>query len=335
MKLDLTISILYDTLRYYDIIFNQSEIEKRVNEHLLSLDICFDMYNKIQKINQTVNDIDDFWALFYYNGTPNSFIQRYFLRKIDLLHTLEDFVKIMQSREFENEFKAFYFPEKKCVHCRDAYTLDIDGNVKLSLYVMIQNFERMITEFIKSFYVVHQIVVELFNNNRSTLHNFSLDSESRKIIKDSYNDEITINSIYGISLLHPYAIRYGNRESDNKHIWILGYECKEALEKEYSYLHINPQSIGTIIGNKYHLDIISIMLTEKKINPASLTRILQEQYSVGESTVHRAINTLITNKVIYIAEKTSKNIYYSLNRFYFERAKIELDKTMMYYINNI
>lgn len=335
MQLNTNIGKIFDTVRYFDIYFNRESITEYMELHNLEVASGLAFFHKV---GQIIVD-RDLMAFFYFKENRISLLDRFFLVQISNMHTIGNFVELLSQKGcLERELMAYYLGIKDSMQsaCCNAllYDAELDANVKMSLFIALHYPEVILEKLKEAILTVYDAVSQLHEAHSPLITGFHLETMYLEIIREQYRDVIDRNSIYGVSLLNPYAIKFG-ADAHNKHIWIFGHLCKRTLENDFQYLHVTPKSVGALFSHEYKTDIMDIILEHKRINPAEITRFLSQKYNISSASVYRVINELLETKAVIVVEKTSKNVYYALNKQFFENAQVAMNKALLYYIENI
>lgn len=325
MKLDIERGILYDTLRVFDIYFNYETVLEELEARGSPQQKEMEFYHKI---TEKYKIDEDLYAFFVSNKQTGSYMTAYYLKNIKEIHSIHAFLELIQCKPaFYNDFKHFFFGtvrQSADISYQDIVSLDLDCNTKICISFILKDYEYYISKLCKSLHEVYLHTCEIYNRNVNKILGFSLDSGYQTLLKSipDYSSADLDNSVYCISLLHPFSLCSGNFSTP---YLVLGYLCKKTIESYNLYHNVTIQSMCGILSNDLSLEIINIIHEHKEMKPSAICKILQGKYQVSTSTVHRLVKDLMDEKVIQLTKRTNKCVYYSINYEYFTHTRAILD----------
>lgn len=334
MTLDLERSLVYDTIRFFDIFFNYKEIEEDIIKRNLEPDKCLESYHMLVPEKEIDQDLYVFFAL---NKNSMSLLSRIYFENIHTIRTLQDLYEIISE---EDKFKPFcvdyYFGENHGDNTAEmdrkyVYRLDIPSNIKVSLFALLIEYKELVRSLLDTLEVIASEVRRLYEKYAKKISLFRLDPTHIQVLEEISNIQFTDHSVYYISLLHPHGYRLS--KSKNIDYWLFGLHCKHTIENEYRYLNVTHTSAASILSNDMMMEVVNIISQHEEINPAEIIKNLNEEYVCSPASIYRIITNLLAEKVITVSNKTSKNVYYRLNREYFRYAKAAVEKILIKYVS--
>lgn len=338
MLLDLERSIIYDTIRYFDVFFNYENFKDTLLQHDLDIALGFKYFNLI---NEGVEIDPDLGAFFIIGEKRISMFTNWFMNRIKSISSITDLVtKTKDKASFQKEFLDIYSAvsiegeeekeEIQPITRKSVYKLNLDANVKISIVAILTDYESVMQKLSDSIYMIYEKIKALHTAHIRKIKGFKLEEKYVNIFEELYKEKIEDDNLYCVSLLHPYGYRVSIYD---KYVWIFGHLCKKYLDRTYDFLNVDYKSVASILSNELNIEILNIIKEHGTINPAGILRILDDKYECSPATIYRLISGLISEKVINVAEKTKKNVYYSLNKDYFRHASVEMNRKLLYYID--
>lgn len=328
MQFDLNRSILYDTVKYFEIYFNKNTIDADISFYGYDEILFFKYYSRIKIENSFPKEFFVFFK--YVNSIRTSALMDFLLKNFNNIQSVESLI----SRLFNNKdvlfdyIMNFYFHSEKPVGYADIFELDVEADHKLSIGIFFNEHDRVIERLISDVEIVYKHISELYRQNNLVLKNFQLSKSLLGQIKNTLGfkleNEITV---YGISLLDQYALRYSINTKEN--IYILGLRCGDFL-KNNRYAHVNFKSVAYVLKSDLAMKVIDLLDEYEKLTRANIYNLLDD-YS--QASVYRVLSELTKEKVTYVYEVTNKCIYYKINKEYFKVASALMNNKLSHYMD--
>jgi len=333
MKFDLERSIIYDTIRCFDIYFNYEEIKQNALDYELDEETMFYLYERVIEQIKVEQDIN---AFFYLDKNSITFFTDILLQNLYEINCLDEFFELLDREIILQLFSQFYFNKVAEVSVDEIYGLNVNGNVKTSIRLIFADYENIKHILMKNINSMYEVVKDVYC--KLQINDFeswskvglkavlSIDEIIEILMKNKcYVEEDNI--IYGISIFHPYM--YKGRLKDSNWIWIFGSFCEEYLQKEELFCDTVYSNIGEILSNKQAIDILEIIHKNEKVTISDIYKLLPS--GISDSTAYRTVIKLLANRVIYISDRQKNRIYYSVNNVYFDNVSILLNKFINQY----
>jgi len=331
MKLDITQSLIYDTINFFNIYFDYDKTEQSVIENGLDVEKNFMFYYSIKHNFEINNSI---CALFISTANHPTFLTKFFLKYIGHIGKLSELKKLLLNKNILlQELTSYYFPGEKSITDDMLFKLEnTDSRVILSLNLIISKHKETILSFIKHIDNIHILIKQLYENNMNIIKSFKPDANYVFALNETYKTNISEKNVYLISLLSPFSIKCGYDESTKSYVCALGYLSKKTLKNGNSLFHVNFYSMTSLLSNKIIIDILDIIFEHKKINSSKIINLIP--YELSDSSIYRLLSELLTEKAIKVVERKSKVIYYSINDEYLKKASFVFNSKINYYIKN-
>ena len=303
MNVDLYKSMVYDTVRYFETYFNKNQIEQETECLSLDIEQTFKNYNTISE-NCTVRN--EYMALFEWNENRVSFLCELLFEYYEKVDSTEALKEILMQKRLVISKLSKYFLSKDHIETKDIFNMNGSSNIKISLALIINNYEGIIEGFFSDMDRVGLEIKKLYKNEESIIDNFSQDSSYEKIAgAESGKGPLCI------SLIDPYLFKFSG------YVWVLGYKYKEVC-RENDLSTVTFKSVTENLSNDLVMDIIKILSKAENLTISEIFFKLNIEYS--QPALYRAVNNMTAEKIIYANQIDKKTRRYSLNRTYFKYA---------------
>lgn len=327
MQFDLNRSILYDTVRYFEIYFNKNTIDADISFYGYDEILFFRYYSRIKIENSFPKEYLVFFK--YVNSIRTSALMDFLLKNFNNIQSVESLIDIFRNKDiFFEHIMNFYFHSEKTVGYADIFELDVEADHKLSIGIFFNEHDRVIERLISDVEIVYKHISELYRQNNLVLKNFQLSKSLLGQIKNTLGFELENEiTVYGISLLDQYALRYSINNKET--VYILGLRCGDFL-KNNRYAHVNFKSVAYVLKSDLAMKVIDLLDEYEKLTPANIYNLLDD-YS--QASVYRVLSELTKEKVTYVYEVTNKCIYYKINKEYFKVASALMNNKLSHYMD--
>jgi hypothetical protein len=326
------LSILYDSIMYGMLLFNEKYIKKNFvflgNEK-------FSLFHKYKE--QSNFSIDNLVKqFFYYDFQKGYTMLAQFL--LDNLNTdnmynynLDCFINDIHSKQFYHH-ALIYFMKDDCVDnykIEEKYKsigiilnrleeIEYPDNFKLRIGHMFEDFNIVINILIITLSKIYKIVKTVHQKNKSVINNFIFESKKPEVIN-------LINTLSFLSIeeydtrpiIFTLFVEYVCTRTEA--IDIFGKEFQEVLKNRNEYGNITRHSYAKIIGNICITELIDIFGNggdEFELNATDSSRLL----NITIAAASNYLKIMLNEKVICVSRKTSISTYYKRNKIYFEKA---------------
>lgn len=347
MDFDLIRSIIYDSIRFCEILYNEDDVKKSYVECGYDISQQTKLFKNLKKkcSCKMPQQLEGFFravpANKYYTFLPYFFMERlYKINSIDCLINC-----IMDKELFKASYYETYFARKEESEITYNDILDISSTESdiISVTYIISNFDKVASELCELLKHVHNIVDAFFHANvqLQKIKNFQLTLEEEAIYLLSGNRKIA-EDVYCISFLHPYGLRDITYSYIHHHnYYVLGIEFSHMAKEEMNKAEMNKKDlkldlsvIFKILSQTMVLEILDLIKVYEKMSVPDIYNIQKAKYNLSSTnTIYRLISSLETNNIIIKYPTTPET--YVLNHELFSTLRIETSKKLIYYEETI
>ena len=311
-------SILFDTVYYFDIFFNNGIIRRELINSGLDENIAFEAYDSV---GFDVNEI--YRAFFDLGSNRNSFAVFLLFGHIDRINTVDEFIYILKDKEYIIEYISTFYANKSVIDIEEAFLLEIDAKTRASLIAAISNYETVLNRLADDLKSVSALVRSYYGNNFDQISDSKNLTEYMKIIEE-YGGDIEEIEYYSISLMNPFYFKKSRK------VWVFGNFVSSERNNTHNLKSVTLESVLNTLSGEVYMDIIDMLY--KNNNCLSANQMMDE-LNWSQAVLYRALSHLYTEKAIF--SKKEKNVnYYSINPEYFKKAEYVVNERCRHLCRN-
>ena len=311
-------SILFDTVYYFDIFFNNGIIRRELINSGLDENIAFEAYDSV---GFDVNEI--YRAFFDLENNRNSFAVFLLFGHISSISTVDEFIYILEDKEYIIEYISSFYANKAAVNMEEIFLLDMEADTRASLIAVINNYEKVLDRLAGDLKKVNSCVRRYYEDNSHRARASENLNDYMKIVKE-HGGEVDEIEYYGISLMNPFNFKKCRK------VWIFGNFVNSERNNTHNLENVTFESAVDTLSGGVYMDIIDMLY--KNNNCLSANQMMDE-LNWSQAVLYRALSHLYTEKAIF--SKKEKNVnYYSINPEYFKKAEYVVNERCRHLCRN-
>ena len=329
MTFDAETGIVYDTLFYGVLFFNFERIREHYDKWYSVIDDDFDYFFALKK--SITPPEPELYPFFYYDSATPSFMATTFISSFKFgIDSFPEYMKRL--RDYKDEFKKSFLSyllgketdelanNNECI-ANEILKQKLDSKLAVSILYLLFNYETVFDSFESFICAAYKSVKKIHAKNASKIRplveKYSTENFINKVaIFDAIKPSPTLaNDKMSVCLLNYLVVmNKGNPETGN--YYIFGRRCEDFLTTNLDYQNIDPRLLFEALGHPIKAAILQ-KLKEKEFTATQLSVILFAS--------RQAINThllwMLDYMFIEIARRNKAEIYYRVNRDFFEASK--------------
>lgn len=334
MKFDLERSILYDTIRYTDIYFNEQIIKQY---HILNeCNPIFyeEIYQKILQ-PQLSEKIRIFCTILKQH--TYTFLQLFFSNNMNYIDSLEKLISSLKDKNlFEKEFNDILLNgnQRKNMELEKISPNYSDHRVNISFAYVIGDFKNAVDILAESLILIHKEITKLYYKKPycDLVKSIKvLDNDIAFFLTKGINITLLKDAFYCVSLLHPYACRYTNYDNLSQGLFlILGTRFREA----YNLIPKTTNIFDTfnVFSEPLAWDILDIFYKHGELSIPDIIEFINNTYEYSKATIYKLVS-MLHNCGMLKRTVDSKPNYYQINQDYIDYILLAINEKILYYKN--
>ena len=340
MKYEDHIGIMFDTI-FFGVIYFNSEKFKEYTRDIYGTDN--DILHYFEVLNQHIETVPDkYLPFFYLERTRSPFLTNYMVNNFylpninfdDIINSIKndkDLKKKIFKYFIDNENIEFYLDnENMGGELIDLiFNLEVDFDLKKQLIKLYYDFNNCINDLsvwlLKVYPLISTFHKSLYIKYKQKIRDFSSDKMLNYLTAYvNINKHICSNldfskQIMGVSYLNPYMF-YLRCIDYSKCYFIFGLHSETTMLSLLNLEHLSYDTVLEVLANPIRRDIIDC-LSKKEYTSTQLAEILP----ISRQSVSRHMNFLHEKMAIKISKKNSHETYYTLNKNFFQTARLILN----------
>ena len=342
MKFDDRMGIMYDTLFYGVIYFNQAKVKELFENTYSSTEDFFQYFDKVKKDIPELPSL--LYPFFFTDCSQMSFLVQYMYNNFDLFNlSYAGYInKLASDPSLKQTFFHYYVSDEslvdQCFINQNFIPLipaitdtNYTERLKLEILNLLAKFDMAMPLLIELLEQIHSSIEELHKNmytySQSIISEYATPG-FQMILKNYCDIPKTIslkNQIWSISYLHIFLLYY--RFIDSKCAFVYGY-IPNALEvlitKIVNYKFLKVEDIFYALAHPIKREIIEKLM----VRDYTATQ-LSEVINASRQSINLQLLWLHDSKFITISKKIKTEKYYTLNYEYLNKAHSLIDEYLI------
>lgn len=323
------IGIIYDTIFYFRIYFNEDEVLKYCYSTIKDPSEELSYYNQIKS---QVPDLPIHLSTFVYSTRINySFLFNLYGNYLNW-HTDDfgDFLKLFDDKAFiKRKYIENFFPEvieeqykiligqgdrKEFYNLLSSLNLPVEFNY-LFRYTL-DLFDDVIDELVYWLKRVHTVVSRIHSEQRFKLVHFVKNTNDKTIKRIAaflgVDEYIIATGIVGISLFYPVMLVY---RKNNHYSFLFGLKIEESMDFADNYNHVSIHSASKMLADPTKVKMLELFFSQDSY---TIPDIIKHMH-LAKSTVVHHISKMVQEKMIVLEGVKNRAFRYKINHAYFEK----------------
>lgn len=323
------IGIIYDTIFYFRIYFNEDEILKYCYSTIKDPS---EEYLNYQQVKHQVPNLPIYLSPFVYSTKSSSgFLPNLLENHLDWHNDdFDAFLKLFEDRAFikrkfiENFFLEATEEQYKILlgqgSPKELYNLLSSLNLPMEFNYLFKYtldlFDDVIDELVYWLKKVYEVVSKVHKDQRYKFESFvkNLNDKTIKRIATfmGVDEYVVATGKVGVSLYYPVMVV---RCNGNDCTFVFGLKIEESMEYEENFNHVSIHSASKILADPTKVKMLELFFSQDSY---TIPDIIKHMH-LAKSTVVHHISKMVQEKMIVLEGVKNRAFRYKINHAYFEK----------------